>query len=898
MNGSKWLSAGTFSLWLGIVSCFGSVSHLHANENRHGTGLIPYSAAEWQELEMNTLKVVGVRPSKIGLQRLQKYLKEQGKPPLQNVASSSLDDEFITSLEWSPQTLKIVNASSPVSVLPSSVNNSTLACFPPVGNQGSLGSCVAWATTYYGGTHELGLINGYNNKTSSAHILSPKWTYNLVNWGMDGGTFINYGYQLLSQNGAASIVQFPYDSNYLSWDLNPQDWIAAISNRMQNFVMVPGLGSPQDLSVIKGMLNNGHILSIGTYIDSWNFTAIKADPANPSSPYVGQMACTYMNGRSGGHNISIVGYDDNIWIDINGNGQVDSGERGAFLMCNSWGTSWGNKGFVWVSYDAFLQTSAVPNGPSAGRVGISQDFGNQAFAQVAKAPNYHPSLVGQFTLSQTLRNQIVVQGGIGGPNAAVPVSVFQDMALSNSGGPYAFNGTTVANPISGTFALDFTDLIPASSTAGPQKYMLQLGDTVSGNPTGLTNFSLIDLLHSKTLANTQPISVDNGTQYPFITYDFYNQNIPDTTPPNVSITSPANGSTVANTIEVIASATDNVAVAKVEFYVDNQLQVTDTASPYTFSLDTTKLSNGTHNLSAIAYDTSNNTASFSISVNVQNADTTPPTVTITSIANGSTVSGTIQIVANAMDNVGISKVELYVDGQLQATDTAFPYVFNLDTTKLSNGEHGIVVFAYDTSNNSASYGIWVIVQNGSPDKIPPQVAITSPVNGAILSKTVLVSATASDNVEVSRVVIQAGPGVTYSSSIPPYAFNWDTTQWRDQDYTITATAYDTSNNSTTTSITVTVQNDAIPPQVAFTSPANGAVVSKTIQVSLSASDNVGVTRVDLLLDNGTLFTIESPPYAFSVNTTQLQNGNHTLTATAYDFSNNTSSSTITVNVQN
>src|SRR2546427_1444358 len=75
----------------------------------------------------------------------------------------------------------------------------------------------------------------------------------------------------------------------------------------------------------------------------------------------------------------------------------------------------------------------------------------------------------------------------------------------------------------------------------------------------------------------------------------------DTTPPTVSITSPATCSTVSGTITASANASDNVAVASVQFKLDgNNLGALDTASPYTTSWNTTTASNGSHMLTAVA----------------------------------------------------------------------------------------------------------------------------------------------------------------------------------------------------------------------------------------------------------------------------------------------------------
>jgi Bacterial Ig domain/Immunoglobulin domain len=95
---------------------------------------------------------------------------------------------------------------------------------------------------------------------------------------------------------------------------------------------------------------------------------------------------------------------------------------------------------------------------------------------------------------------------------------------------------------------------------------------------------------------------------------------PDTIPPIVAITSPVSGATVSGTITVTASASDNVAVASVQLQVDGaNVGAADTASPYSFSLDTLTLSNGSHNLTAFAIDTSGNQAtSAAVGITISN----------------------------------------------------------------------------------------------------------------------------------------------------------------------------------------------------------------------------------------------------------------------------------------
>jgi hypothetical protein len=100
----------------------------------------------------------------------------------------------------------------------------------------------------------------------------------------------------------------------------------------------------------------------------------------------------------------------------------------------------------------------------------------------------------------------------------------------------------------------------------------------------------------------------------------------DTTPPSVSITAPTANSPVSNTITVTATASDNVAVGDVQFQLDGvNLGADLTTAPYSISWNTATASNGSHNLTAIARDTSHNsTTSAVVPVAVNNTVTGPP----------------------------------------------------------------------------------------------------------------------------------------------------------------------------------------------------------------------------------------------------------------------------------
>src|SRR5436190_17227007 len=103
------------------------------------------------------------------------------------------------------------------------------------------------------------------------------------------------------------------------------------------------------------------------------------------------------------------------------------------------------------------------------------------------------------------------------------------------------------------------------------------------------------------------------------------------------------------------------------YCVGNIKIITDGASLFTVSADGA-VHQGVNELAASGLP-----RVLNIDDAAQPPDTIPPTTSITSLANGATVSGTISVTASASDNVGVTKVEFYVDGALQTTDTTSPY---------------------------------------------------------------------------------------------------------------------------------------------------------------------------------------------------------------------------------
>jgi hypothetical protein len=205
--------------------------------------------------------------------------------------------------------------------------------------------------------------------------------------------------------------------------------------------------------------------------------------------------------------------------------------------------------------------------------------------------------------------------------------------------------------------------------------------------------------------------------------DFTLTTLADLTPPAVSITAPTMGATATGMVTVAASASDNVAVAGVQFKLDGaNLGAEDAASPYSVSWNTLGVASGSHTLTAVARDAAGNvTTSAVVTVTVSN-DTTPPSISITAPGGGTTVSATITVTAGASDNVGVVGVQFKLDGaNLGAEDTSSSYSVSWTTTTALDGSHTLTAVARDAAGNATtSAAVAVTVANGGVVTLAPQ----------------------------------------------------------------------------------------------------------------------------------------------------------------------------------
>lgn len=212
-----------------------------------------------------------------------------------------------------------------------------------------------------------------------------------------------------------------------------------------------------------------------------------------------------------------------------------------------------------------------------------------------------------------------------------------------------------------------------------------------------------------------------------------------------------------------------------------------------------------------------------------------------------------------------------------------------------------MIMSADFLKQSKGFKVTSIVNGRArPDITLPTVSITSPSSSAIVSGAIIIQVSASDNVGVSMVSVSVDGSLVANSSTSPYTFLWNSATVSNATHTITATAKDAAGNSKTASIQVSVNNtttgDITKPLVSITSPADGGSVSGTVNVAVSASDNVGVGSVEFDVDGAKVGTSTTSPYSFSWNTTSVASGTHTLMAVAKDAAGNSAAASVNITI--
>ena len=245
---------------------------------------------------------------------------------------------------------------------------------PPIANQGSVGCCVSMAATYMQFSnavarymHEQDPNTEWKPATGDpAYCFSPRFTFNLA------GSGTAWVYEILKEQGCPPQTYAPFSGGVTGWanrDALSRDWAVedgvwdiAQQYRIKNYdqvwlkdictdrykVTTTDAGKAL-IKRIKDNIDAGNVVVTGGYITFWEAETVEISGKGTLGKD-GDIAIPYSAEVSniGGHQVSFVGYDDNVTCVKNG-----VVLKGAFKVANSWGTTWGKDGYMWLMYDAF-----------------------------------------------------------------------------------------------------------------------------------------------------------------------------------------------------------------------------------------------------------------------------------------------------------------------------------------------------------------------------------------------------------------------------------------------------------------------------------------------------------------------------------------------------------------
>ena len=195
---------------------------------------------------------------------------------------------------------------------------------PPPGDQGRQGSCVGWAVAYAMKSYQERVERGWP-LADDRHLMSPAYVYNQIRLPGGGAYFLD-AFNLLVDQGAASLAVMPYDPRDFRRTPSAAARREAANYKIASFGAVERSSHDSFVREVKRHLVQRRPVIIGIWVYP-DFRRL-----NRSNPIYDDASGL----NSGGHAIVIIGYDD---------------ARSAFKIINSWGTDWGIDGYGWIDYD-------------------------------------------------------------------------------------------------------------------------------------------------------------------------------------------------------------------------------------------------------------------------------------------------------------------------------------------------------------------------------------------------------------------------------------------------------------------------------------------------------------------------------------------------------------------
>jgi C1A family cysteine protease len=211
----------------------------------------------------------------------------------------------------------------------------------PIDDQGDIGSCTAHAGT---ALYEYFERRAYGKHVDASRLFLYKVTRNLLGWQGDDGAELRTTMGAMALFGLVPEKYWPY--NEYDFNKEPEAFHYSFAQNYQALVYyrLDGIGVNKD-TLLRRIKEHLH-LGLPSIFGFTCYSSLDEDEVTETGkiPFPGDKEKT-----DGGHAVMAVGYDDNIIIENPLSPKIKT--KGAILIRNSWGKTWGHNGYGWLPYE-------------------------------------------------------------------------------------------------------------------------------------------------------------------------------------------------------------------------------------------------------------------------------------------------------------------------------------------------------------------------------------------------------------------------------------------------------------------------------------------------------------------------------------------------------------------